>query len=268
MKTEDRSRIAFLIAGVALVLWVMAGVLKIYHPEDHGAECVQNLKQIGEALKAYAEDHDGFFPSGLHQLTPDYLSTVEACPDHPLDGQPQYRVTVDRRWMGLFCSSYHTGARHTRNVNVYPDSVPAAFHPDDRTGDLCRKELKVEAKLVSRFRDKHGRLPKDLKEAAKFYRTEYVGAHFLTPREDATFQIVCVSRSHWWLGLEPLHPRVDSSDVRSTVTPPVFGYLEAPGEVSVWLRPVLPGGILAFVLLVIGYRRSQRKPRTKTSPEF
>ena len=50
--------------------------------KEHVEQCKENLRAIGEAIKAYRADHNGEMPDWLSDLYPDYLSDkgILICP--------------------------------------------------------------------------------------------------------------------------------------------------------------------------------------------
>ena len=54
-------------------------------------QCKSNLRTIGAALSAYAEDHEKHYPAGFDDLIPNYLKSLPLCPKHSVNS---YRLQV------------------------------------------------------------------------------------------------------------------------------------------------------------------------------
>ena len=84
---------------IAILLIVVLGVVGYivvpnYLRRRNGEQmlgCRTNLKNIGTALDAYAEDHSGALPDTLSKLTPDYLVKLLVC---PAAGESTYELST------------------------------------------------------------------------------------------------------------------------------------------------------------------------------
>ncbi len=62
--------------------------------------CQSNCKNIGAALKIYADDNKGSYPAKLQMLTPDYLRTIPTCSGY------ETKIELIRRKRPTYCDSY------------------------------------------------------------------------------------------------------------------------------------------------------------------
>lgn len=68
------------IAIIAILAAILIPNFAKAKAEANLSACKENLKNIGTACEMYAADNDGFYPSALKKLTPDYLNSIPNCP--------------------------------------------------------------------------------------------------------------------------------------------------------------------------------------------
>jgi len=80
---KNSSTITYLIY---VAIFILFGFIYYYMIFRHSRSkcytgCQCNLKNIGTALEMYSIDNNGYYPTGLHQLKPNYLRKIPTCPD-------------------------------------------------------------------------------------------------------------------------------------------------------------------------------------------
>jgi prepilin-type processing-associated H-X9-DG protein len=89
------------VVGVLAALLLAAHGLSLRFPREAELRqtCKNNLRQIALACHAYAQDHDGAFPSSLESLSPEYISAPGAlrCPRAKDRSAPSYALVPGLR---------------------------------------------------------------------------------------------------------------------------------------------------------------------------
>lgn len=68
--------------------------------------CKSNLKNQATALEMYSTDHEGTYPAGLAELTPNYLKVIPNCPAAKRPTY-SYQVHAEPSAFTLFCQGSH-----------------------------------------------------------------------------------------------------------------------------------------------------------------
>jgi prepilin-type N-terminal cleavage/methylation domain-containing protein/prepilin-type processing-associated H-X9-DG protein len=140
-----RPRAAFTLIEVLVVISILALLAALLLPvlaqsreTARGAVCSSNLRQIGIALRAYTDDHDGLYP--VLSLTPppetDEEEDEEGELDHPVlwdeviepyfDNDPVYRCPSDPSPVEFFDRSYSLNASFILGLHESAISYPSA----------------------------------------------------------------------------------------------------------------------------------------------
>ena len=82
--------------------------------------CRGNCRNIGTALKTYADNNDGHYPESLEMLTPKYLKTIPTCPSSRTNKGyiHSYKVSPDSGAFTFYCEGEsHNGYGHSAPPN-------------------------------------------------------------------------------------------------------------------------------------------------------
>ena len=107
----------------------LSGNLIMEQHEENIEICTQNLVAIGEAVKAYKEEHDDF-PEWLSELYPKYLPDADLllCPADELGGKPIFTGNADPKIPVSYGYQFHPEYRAMKSEErfVYGDVIPLA----------------------------------------------------------------------------------------------------------------------------------------------
>jgi hypothetical protein len=95
-------------------------------PAERLEGCVYNLRTIGTALRMYAGDAEGRFPTALSVLAPQYLTRIPTCPAAAKD-----------TYTGGYAASAGAASRGEGAVAA-PSALPASGSPSPATGPSGR----------------------------------------------------------------------------------------------------------------------------------
>lgn len=114
---ESKTKIDFFVWIIAALLLALIGFsLGVSYLRGKVAQrfttCLLNLKEIGNALNSYHNDHDKMYPSSLSELIPKYLQSIPTCPAAKKDVYSQgYQVSSDLKTFSFYCKGhYHRDA--------------------------------------------------------------------------------------------------------------------------------------------------------------
>jgi len=114
---------AIILGGAELALlgagWLLTPSLSRARESDNRVKCASNLREIGQAIRMYAQDHGGRFPAGFeHLITEEDLSSeVFLCPSSAGEraaGATTQEVVQSFLADPIHCSYVYAGANLTR----------------------------------------------------------------------------------------------------------------------------------------------------------
>ena len=89
--------------------------------------CCENLKKAGVAIQMYANDNDGYYPTNLKKLTPNYLASLPKCPASGDVYNYKHGINVFsmKRTYTINCqTNRHQGALNTKQTMELPSYTP------------------------------------------------------------------------------------------------------------------------------------------------
>ena len=113
LKQGQRGSAIFYIVLIAIALISIAVAVMVPKYQRAGAgrqftQCQSNCRNIGTALKMYADDNEGSFPSHLSQLTPKYLRSMPMCAAARRDTYSQsYQSSTNFDSFSFYCAGHH-----------------------------------------------------------------------------------------------------------------------------------------------------------------
>jgi prepilin-type processing-associated H-X9-DG protein len=108
-------------ASVLLVVGALLPALNISHPYSPSVKCASNLRQIGQAIELYANDHKGVLPARIEDLLEEDVNPeVLVCPsssDTKAAGPDIKEIAADLAKPG-HCSYVYIAAGMTVTTNA------------------------------------------------------------------------------------------------------------------------------------------------------
>lgn len=122
---------------VIAIIGILAAILtpvmlrarfKAYH-----SACVQNERNLAQALELYANESLGLYPTELTTLVANdrpYLRQMSTCPSNGLGYQDTYTVSDDNKEYTIACPGLHSNQLNGVVEEGFPQAINGNIYPD------------------------------------------------------------------------------------------------------------------------------------------